>query len=357
MFIQTASGTLDKVHASKDNKEKGTMALVKADRSVDFDGNLKQIKGRGNSPGDLRKNHIISNWKIRQICLEWAKVKAGVCLPIIRIVLFFEIGSYTNLAEETGIPFTMDSRNIDLYINGDYMGSYLITEKIEIGKTRVNITDLEDATSKANDNADLGTYEQKGTNDYKAGTQKWVDIPNDPEDITGGYLLELELGERYKDETSGFVTTGGQAVTMKCPECVSENQIKYISEFCQNMENALYSKDGYTTDSKGERHALSDYIDIESLARMYLLQEFSMNLDSGITSFYLYKDSDLTGDGKLHAAPVWDFDVALGNYTSRNGTDFTDPTQWWAKISRMYDNSSKYNVMAQLCSTKKCGIK
>ena len=72
-----------------------------------------------------------------------------------------------------------------------------------------------------------------------------------------------------------------------------------------------------------------------------------MNLDSGITSFYLYKDSDLTGDGKLHAAPVWDFDVALGNYTSRNGTDFTDPTQWWAKISRMYDNSSKYNVMAQ----------
>ena len=134
---------------------------------------------------------------------------------------------------------------------------------------------------------------------------------------------------------------------MKCPECVSENQIKYISEFYQNMENALYSKDGYTTDSKGERHALSDYIDIESLARMYLLQEFSMNLDSGITSFYLYKDSDLTGDGKLHAAPVWDFDVALGNYTSRNGTDFTDPTQWWQKISRMYDNSSKYNVMAQ----------
>ena len=151
----------------------------------------------------------------------------------------------------------------------------------------------EEATSKANDNADLETYEQKGTNDYKAGTQKWVDIPNDPEDITGGYLLELELGERYKDETSGFVTTGGQAVTMKCPECVSENQIKYISEFYQNMENALYSKDGYTTDSKGERHALSDYIDIESLARMYLLQEFSMNLDSGITSFYLYKDLSL----------------------------------------------------------------
>lgn len=156
-------------------------------------------------PGDLRKNHIISNWKIRQICLEWAREKGWCLLANYADRSLLRNRIVYNLAEETGIPFTMDSRNIDLYINGDYMGSYLITEKIEIGKTRVNITDLEDATSKANDNADLETYEQKGTNDYKAGTQKWVDIPNDPEDITGGYLLELELGERYKDETSGFV--------------------------------------------------------------------------------------------------------------------------------------------------------
>lgn len=145
-----------------------------------------------------------------------------------------------------------------------------------------------------------------------------VDVPNDPEDITGGYLLEMELPERYKDEISGFVTTGGQAVTMKCPECVSKAQIDYIADFYQKVEDALYSKDGYYTDGDGNRHPLSEYVDIESLARMYLIQEFSMNLDSGITSFYFYKDSYITGDGKLHAAPVWDFDVALGNYPSRD---------------------------------------
>ena len=163
----------------------------------------------------------------------------------------------------------MDSRNIDLYINGDYMGSYLITEKSKSEKRESTLLDLEEATSKANDNADLETYEQKGTNDYKAGTQKWVDIPNDPEDITGGYLFELELGERYKDETSGFVTTtGGQAVTMKCPECVSENQIKYISEFYQNMENAFIPKMAIQR-TKGGASCLLDYgIDIESLAHI-----------------------------------------------------------------------------------------
>lgn len=111
MFIQTASGTLDKVHASKDNKEKGTMALVKADRSVDFDGNLKQIKGRGNSTWGFAKNHIISNWKIRQICLEWAREKAGVCLLIMRIVLFFEIGSCTIWQKRPGFhsPWTAET--------------------------------------------------------------------------------------------------------------------------------------------------------------------------------------------------------------------------------------------------------
>lgn len=112
--------------------------------------------------------------------------------------------------------------------------------------------------------------------------------------------------------------------------------------------------DGYTTDSKGERHALSDYIDIESLARMYLLQEFSMNLDSGITSFYLYKDSDLTGDGKLHAAPVWDFVWHL---------EITPPEMAQTLLTR-HSGGQKFpectttavNIMSwhRLCSTKKC---
>lgn len=350
MFIQTASGTLDKIHANKANKEAGTMALVKADGSVDFNGDLKQIKGRGNSTWDFAKKPYNIKLKTSSDLLGMGKGK-GWCL----------LANYTdrsllrnrivyNLAEEVGIPFIMDSRNIDLYINGDYMGSYLITEKIEIGKTRVNITDLEAATSEANGGADLADYEQKSKNDsneYQEGHRKWVDVPNDPEDITGGYLLEMELPERYKDEISGFVTTGGQAVTMKCPECVSKAQIDYIADFYQKVEDALYSKDGYYTDGDGNRHPLSEYVDIESLARMYLIQEFSMNLDSGITSFYFYKDSDITGDGKLHAAPVWDFDVALGNYPSRDGTSLQDPTQWWARYSAMYGNSSKYNVMAQ----------
>lgn len=342
VFIATESGNLNKIHASKENKESGTMQIVKADKTVDYDGTLKQIKGRGNATWNYAKKPY--NIKLDKAAglLGLGKEK-GFCLlanytdySLLRNRIVYD------LAEEVGIPFTMDARSIDLYINGDYMGAYLLTEKIEIGENVVDIVDLEGATEDVN-SEDLDSYAQGGTNRWAVNTQKWVDIPNNPEDITGGYLLEMELNDRYPNEVSGFVTTGGQAVVIKYPEYASKNQVKYISSFYQELEDAIYSETGYNSLGKH----FSDYIDVESFARMYALQEFAMNLDVGITSFYLYKDSDLEGDGKIHAAPVWDFDRALGNYSSRNGVDLTNPTQWYAKIAKMHSNANKLNIMSQ----------
>lgn len=88
------------------------------------------------------------------------------------------------LAEETGVPFTMDSKSVDLYLNGSYNGTYLLTEKVEIDKNRVNITDMEKATEEVND-AELDSYSAGGVSESRAQTRKWVNIPNNPEDITG----------------------------------------------------------------------------------------------------------------------------------------------------------------------------
>ena len=344
VFIATESGSLSAIHANKDYKEAGEMAIVKEDSSVDYEGTLKHIKGRGNATcGYAKKPYNIKLNKSADL-LGMGKEK-GWCL----------LANYTdrsllrnrivyNLAEEVGIPFTMDSRNVDLYINGNYMGSYLLTEKIEIADTRVDIVDLEGATEDVNDAA-LDTYSRGGTNSWAVGTRKWVNIPNDPEDITGGYLLEVELNDRYGAEISGFVTNGRQSVVIKYPEYASENQVKYISSFYQEMEDAVYSETGYN--SLGKHY--SEYLDLDSIARMYVLQEFSMNLDTGITSFYFYKDSDLTGDGKIHAAPVWDFDMAVGNHGYRDGVNLTDPTQWWARRAQIYGIGG-LNILAQAVS-------
>lgn len=343
MFIATQSKSLESIHADKDYKEKGDMLLVKADGTADFDGALKHIKGRGNVTWEYEKRPY--NIKLDQSAdlLGMGKAK-GWCL----LANYLDTSLLRNrvaydLAEETGIDFTMDTRQLDLYINGEYKGTYLLTEKVEIDKNRVNLTDMEKATEDANGpDADLESYPAGGTNAYKKNTRKWREIPNDPDDITGGYLIEVELNDRYAAEACGFVTTIGQAVTMKAPEFVSKNQIDYIAEFYQDMEDALYAKTGYN--SKGKH--FSEYIDEESIAKMYLLQEYCLNLDSGITSFYLYKDSDLTGDGKLHMAPVWDFDIALGNHPGRDGVDLTSPNVWWANRAQIY-NVGGLNLLAQ----------
>ena len=146
------------------------------------------------------------------------------------------------------------------------------------------------------------------------------------------------------DEPSSFTTRGGQMVNMKAPEYCSAKQINYIADFMQDLENALYSSTGYN--SKGKHY--TEYIDIKSAAIMYLLQEFSVNIDGGISSCYFYKDSDITGDGKVHASPCWDFDVALGNLTNeKDGVKMTENNKWFIKNSYRY--SSTRTIFSQLC--------
>ena len=54
---------------------------------------------------------------------------------------------------------------------------------------------------------------------------------------------------------------------------------------------------------------IEKYIDIESFAAKYIVDEISLNYDVNTTSMYYYKEKD---DGLLYAGPVWDYDSALG---------------------------------------------
>lgn len=333
MYINTPEGGLDRIHADKSHKEKGcTMLAIDENGEVDYDSTLASMKGRGNSTwGKAKKPYNIKlDSKTKLFGMEkaknWCLIANYEDLSLLRNQIVYALGA------DIGMTSTPDCRSVDLYINGEYMGVYLVTEKIEIDKNRVDITDLEKATEKLND-SDLDTFEQQGvTGEYSRyieGTQKWFNIPINPENITGGYLLELELGGRYNDEPSGFTTEGGQHVIVKSPEYASEAQVKYISAYWQEMEDALYSDTGYN--SLGKHY--SEYIDIESYARQYLIEEWSGDWDAGITSNYFYKDVD----GKIYAGPIWDFDSAAAN--SKAPHTISDPTQWNARTRTLWYNA------------------
>jgi hypothetical protein len=165
------------------------------------------------------------------------------------------------------------------------------------------------------------------------GTQKWVDIPNNPDDISGGYLMEMEIADRYDSEISGFVSDNGQPVIFKNPEYATEDEVKYISGVYQSFEDAAMSADG--KNSNGDYY--TDLCDVTTFQKFYAINEWASNMDCGLTSTYFYKPQ---GDDKLYAGPVWDFDIALGNNGSkRYGCDYTNPEEFTVCFGRQYKNT------------------
>lgn len=343
VFISTESGSLDYIHAVKGNEENGTIEIVDRDGEVVYDGEL-EIKGRGNSTWQMEKKpyNIKLDKKTNLFGMgkskKWSLIANHGDRSLIRNVLAYEA------AKAAGMPYSPQFEPVEVYINSNYMGSYLFTTRVGIDGTSVDIEDLEGNTEDANEN-DLDTYPKAGYyGTYAgllAGTKKWYDIPNDPEDITGGYIIEMELANRYADEACGFVTNRNQPFTMKAPEYVTENQISYISSLYQLFEDAVYAEADMATIGK--------YCNVQSLARLYLINEWASNMDGGLTSTYFYKPEGV--HETLYAGPVWDFDIAFGNNDGeRFGNDYNDPTKWTVCYNRMYRNTvfGKWDIDEQV---------
>ena len=333
VFITTESGSLEAIHADKSHEESGYIEIVNADGDVEYDGILDTIKGRGNSTWQMEKKpyNIKLDKKTNLFGMgkskKWSLIANHGDASLIRNVLAYEA------AKNAGMEYTPLFVPVDVYINSNYEGAYLLTTRIEVDEKRIDIQNLEDANEDANpDIKDIEALPRGGSYGKYAGllenTMKWIEIPNNPEDITGGYVIEMELANRYADEVSGFVTSRSQPFTMKSPEYASQAQMEYISSYYQKVEDAVFA--GATMEE------LNKLLDVESMAQMYLINEWCSNMDASLTSTYFYKPVN----EPLHAGPVWDFDIAFGNNDAgRFGNDYNDPTKWTVCYNRMYRNT------------------
>ncbi len=323
VFLRTESGSLDYIHADKENREPGSIRIYE-NGSVTLDKDLKQIKGRGNYTWDLEKKPYNIKFDKKTDLFGMGKAKKWTLLANYVDFSLVHNAYAWEFASAFGLPYTSEYRHVDLYINGDYLGNYMICESVEIGENRVNITDLEKATEEANPGVELETLPQGriGKNGEN-GSRKWAEVPQDPGDISGGYLLEYEYRDRYRYEPSGFVTQNGQPVVIKSPEYASQAEVTYIADFMDAGTEALYSSTGFN--SAGLHY--SDYFDVDSLAEMYILQELSMHCDAGFSSFFAYKPS---GTEKVFFGPVWDMDNAFGSPLENFNIPSLEADLWYA---------------------------
>ncbi len=181
------------------------------------------------------------------------------------------------LSRRLGLKFTPAQQPVEVVLNGDYIGLYMLTETVRVDANRVNIVEQEDYVT-------------------------------DPNLITGGWLVEID---NYEETEQVRITEGNGSTirfTYKTPELLSDAQRNYLTNQVTAMNNAIYNSNKNSTSWEG-------YIDIDSLARFYIVQEIMDNAESFHGSCYMHKDKGLK---KWIFGPVWDF----GNSYQRGNGNF-----------------------------------
>lgn len=200
--------------------------------------------------------------------------------------------AYT-MAREMG-QWAAGCRYVEVVINGDYKGIYVLLEKIKRGSGRVNI-------------AKINT----------------TDIAGDV--LTGGYIISIdkEADAWYSRYSPLFGSTGQRIqysyIYPKISAIVPEQQ-SWIRNYTDSMENA-FNGIQFQDKQTGWRH----FADENSFIDFFIINEISRNVDGYRLSTYMYKDRQSRG-GKMKAGPVWDFDLAFHNANYCRGSD----TAGWA---------------------------
>ena len=319
----------DSILNDRDKEVPAQAMLITAENDTLFDDYLKHIKTRGNSTfikAGAKKAFTIELPQ-KQSLLGLAESKHFVLLANAFDESHIRNSIAFDLAHDIGLP-APHYAYLSLYINGKYKGLYQMTNKIEVNKHTLHLTDLDKLNKQANPRP-LKEYARfSDSSDKQIILRKGALLACDPEDITGGYLLDLCGADYiYVKSPSGFVSDAGDYTRIRSPKYASPAEVNYIATVYNSMEAAIISNDGYNPETN--KH-YSEYIDTESFALVYLINELLLNQDGGLTSLFLYKESDSI-DSRIYAGPIWDFDRSIGN-TVNSDLELIMPNELYVNV-------------------------
>ena len=292
------------------NNNSGTNSID--DIFNDYDGRIT-IEKRGNSSQEQEKppyrfETVDKNGENNNVELlglpeenDWILYAPWSDKSLMRNVLIY------SLSNDMG-RYAPRSEFVELYLNKEYRGVYVLMEKIKRDKNRV-------AISKLDPNGNSG------------------------DDITGGYILKFDWAETGDNNGGFYSLIDGMRYNYHYPKPdeISSEQESYIQSFINSYENTMNSNN-YNTEE-----GYSNFIDIGSFVDFIILQEISRNVDAYGLSTYIYKDKESINN-KLTAGPIWDFNHGFGNcdYYKAWETDgwninyiYDDMDQrafWWLKM-------------------------
>ena len=285
--------------------------------------NNSEIKVRGNATKAYAKKPFQIKLDVKTDLYGMGESKTWILLAnyddqsLIRNNVMYTVGALFGM-------HTCEFRNVDLWLDGQYYGVYLLCEKVNISSARVDILELEKQNDALNPTYSETPVKVNGIPNTIITEYSYIPNVVNPDDITGGYLIELD-NNYWSGELCYFITENGSHYVVKSPEYASKEQMEYIATLFGEMEEAIMSPTGYNRLGKH----YSEYADVDSLAYAYIVAEFSRNYDAGSSSMYFYKDADINGEfSKIVKGPLWDCDNTLGNI-HKNGA--SNPEGYWAR--------------------------
>ena len=220
------------------------------------------IRGRGNSTwwsGPKKPYKIKFNKKQSLFGLEkaksWILLANYFDLTLIKNSFAFELG------HRLGVPYTSSYHYVELYLNGEYRGNYMLTEHKEVAPGRVDIDPIE------------------------------------------GWFVEID---RSYDELPKFRTKSySLPIMIKSPDFGTNSaDSRYdfvkndLNELCDSMASVNFPENGYR-----------DFIDMKSIINYFLVNSITFNGDFNLPgSLYFHKDKG----GKISGGILWDFDTGFG---------------------------------------------
>jgi hypothetical protein len=208
------------------------------------------------------------------------------------------------------------TRIVEVIVNNEYRGIYILTEKIKRDKGRVDI-------------AKLNT----------------TDISGDL--VTGGYIFKIDYYDNTNSWQSNFTPIDYPSKPVyyvfedPSPAELVYQQKNYLKLAVSSFEGKLYTPD-FANKSTG----YPAWIDVNSFIDYFIVSEVSRNVDGFKKSCYFFKDRNSKG-GKINAGPVWDFDWAWKNIWDCSTFAATDGSGWSYKINdcgNIYPNSNGWIV-------------
>lgn len=261
LYIDTASGSMEYIHAEMGNAESGKLRLYSPEGSLDCSADIREFNGRGNSTWtDYEKKPYSLELSRKADLLGMGAAKKWILLANATDASNINNKMAYDFAAKAGCAYTPECRWVDLYLNGAYTGLYLLSERNEVDSQRVDITK------------------------------------------NNSFLVSMEKDSRWNGENyDAFYTSRFHFLRIH----YAGGDADWIRDMWQSVEDAIFAEDGVDP-ATGKRW--DELIDVDSWARQYLLWDVFAEFDAGALSKFFYYDSQ---KDRIYGGPVWDMDNIL----------------------------------------------